>query len=238
MKIAPMTKPAFMAALFCTAAALAPARATIVTMDLSGAFESIPRLGFGNNPFTATLTYDLDSLSYQNIVSPTQTNVFYGSQGPLGPVAGTGTFSLTSDYFSIFTQHVFLTYTRETGCTPVGNVPCAYFQISTGKNTNSDNTRLTFWTTDLATFSGPYLPEIAPSSSAVTYAEFYVRNPDGDRVAFINRSALDPNAPFSQLAFGGAGGVPEPASWALLIAGFGLTGAVLRRRRAILPATA
>ena len=29
-----------------------------------------------------------------------------------------------------------------------------------------------------------------------------------------------------------AAGVPEPASWALLIAGFGLTGAVLRRRRA------
>ena len=29
-----------------------------------------------------------------------------------------------------------------------------------------------------------------------------------------------------------AGGVPEPAAWALLIAGFGLTGAALRRRRA------
>ena len=28
------------------------------------------------------------------------------------------------------------------------------------------------------------------------------------------------------------GGVPEPASWALMIAGFGLTGATLRRRRA------
>jgi hypothetical protein len=34
------------------------------------------------------------------------------------------------------------------------------------------------------------------------------------------------------LAFAGAA-VPEPASWALLIAGFGLTGAVMRRRRAI-----
>ena len=29
----------------------------------------------------------------------------------------------------------------------------------------------------------------------------------------------------------GAGGVPEPASWALLIAGFGLTGAALRARK-------
>jgi len=30
---------------------------------------------------------------------------------------------------------------------------------------------------------------------------------------------------------GGAGAVPEPASWAMLIAGFGLTGAAMRRRR-------
>ena len=35
------------------------------------------------------------------------------------------------------------------------------------------------------------------------------------------------------LTFGGAGGaVPEPASWAMLIAGFGIVGASMRRRRA------
>jgi hypothetical protein len=33
---------------------------------------------------------------------------------------------------------------------------------------------------------------------------------------------------------GAVGGVPEPASWAMLIAGFGLTGAAMRRKRAIL----
>ena len=33
------------------------------------------------------------------------------------------------------------------------------------------------------------------------------------------------------------GGVPEPASWALLIAGFGLTGATMRRRRAAMGVT-
>lgn len=45
---------------------------------------------------------------------------------------------------------------------------------------------------------------------------FYVYTTDGD----FGRGAFSVSM------------VPEPASWALLIAGFGLTGAVLRRRRA------
>ncbi len=39
----------------------------------------------------------------------------------------------------------------------------------------------------------------------------------------INNRRIDPNA--------GPGGVPEPASWAMLIAGFGLVGGAARRRR-------
>jgi hypothetical protein len=35
---------------------------------------------------------------------------------------------------------------------------------------------------------------------------------------------------------GGGGGVPEPSTWALMISGFGLAGAMLRRRRATLAA--
>jgi PEP-CTERM motif len=35
------------------------------------------------------------------------------------------------------------------------------------------------------------------------------------------------------LTIGAAGAVPEPASWAMLIAGFGLVGATARRRRAV-----
>ena len=36
----------------------------------------------------------------------------------------------------------------------------------------------------------------------------------------------------SEVTFNGTTGVPEPASWALMIGGFGLAGAALRRRRA------
>ncbi|MFZ4689379.1 MAG: PEPxxWA-CTERM sorting domain-containing protein [Polymorphobacter sp.] len=214
--------------------ALTPARATVVTMQMSGFFRAIPNLGFGNNPFSAVLTYDLDALSYTNIISPTFSNVHYGSQTPDGPALGTGTFSLTSDYFSFTTQRVFVNYTRETQCSPLNIVGgCAQFQMTMGSANDSYATRLTFTTTDIATFSGPFLPGVAPSSTSVTYAELYVRNPLGDRIAFIGREQIEPNAPFSQLAFGpAAGGVPEPASWALLITGFGLTGGVMRRRRA------
>jgi hypothetical protein len=37
---------------------------------------------------------------------------------------------------------------------------------------------------------------------------------------------------FDDLPGGGTGVVPEPASWAMLITGFGLVGAAARRRRA------
>ncbi|WP_293676028.1 PEPxxWA-CTERM sorting domain-containing protein [uncultured Phenylobacterium sp.] len=38
---------------------------------------------------------------------------------------------------------------------------------------------------------------------------------------------------FRQFYGGGAGPVPEPAAWAMMIAGFGLSGAMLRRRRTL-----
>lgn len=39
------------------------------------------------------------------------------------------------------------------------------------------------------------------------------------------------NAGLSDISFSATGAVPEPASWAMLIAGFGLVGATARRRR-------
>ena len=52
----------------------------------------------------------------------------------------------------------------------------------------------------------------------------------GDGTGFANASANIRSVVFT---FPGAGGVPEPASWALMIAGFGLVGSAMRRRGAV-----
>lgn len=52
------------------------------------------------------------------------------------------------------------------------------------------------------------------------------------RPSFVGQGA-GPFGGWSARRISTPNGVPEPASWAMLIAGFGLTGAVARRRRAL-----
>jgi hypothetical protein len=54
------------------------------------------------------------------------------------------------------------------------------------------------------------------------------KNP-GDESAYVTDWAVGEQ--FRNYAFKDTGGVPEPATWALMISGFGLAGAALRRRR-------
>jgi hypothetical protein len=58
---------------------------------------------------------------------------------------------------------------------------------------------------------------------------------DFSRIVFTesdgNNAFPDANIGYDTLRFAGTGGVPEPAAWTLLIAGFGLIGASLRRTR-------
>lgn len=61
------------------------------------------------------------------------------------------------------------------------------------------------------------------------------------RVAFQDLSGLDVNTVTDKAYITVdhiAAGVPEPASWALMIGGFGMVGAMLRRRRAAMAAAA
>ena len=57
------------------------------------------------------------------------------------------------------------------------------------------------------------------------------RNPHGlSHIAFFSAPGG------TDIGIGPGPGVPEPASWALMIAGFGMVGTALRRRKAVLAA--
>ena len=59
---------------------------------------------------------------------------------------------------------------------------------------------------------------------------FFLSGGTNYTVSFVGLSAADNTAFIDDVAISS---VPEPASWALMIAGFGLTGAAMRRRAAI-----
>ena len=64
------------------------------------------------------------------------------------------------------------------------------------------------------------------------YSSFFVPFAGTAHSVLIDAAPLSAN--FDDLRFGtvaGAGGVPEPAAWALMLMGFGFTGAAMRRRR-------
>ncbi len=75
------------------------------------------------------------------------------------------------------------------------------------------------WGFDIERFAGPgYIYSSRTSNGSVDHGNF-----ESESGYTYN---VDPNWTITTTA-----DVPEPASWALLIAGFGLTGAVMRRRR-------
>ena len=70
-------------------------------------------------------------------------------------------------------------------------------------------------------------PGLLPSGAYLTITKTGIPLPGIQAVPGQTLSTFDP-------AFSGSfGAVPEPASWALLVAGFGLVGSVLRRRGAV-----
>lgn len=95
------------------------------------------------------------------------------------------------------------------GCTQGGAIACAATQNSITPGTGTLSL--------LATAGG-----IVTITALVENLDGPGRNPSG----FILAGSALLNDP-------GTGGVPEPASWAMLLGGFGLTGLALRRRRAL-----
>lgn len=57
-------------------------------------------------------------------------------------------------------------------------------------------------------------------------------------LGILNNGGQQPNVSHISFWTGPAGGIPEPATWAMMIAGFGLTGAAMRRRKTFTSVTA
>jgi hypothetical protein len=89
----------------------------------------------------------------------------------------------------------------------------------------------------LATLNLPTTPNGA-GNPACFGANFCPYSPIGVSFAgtamSVDFGGVENQVAFADITFGSStpGGVPEPASWALMISGFGLAGAALRRRRA------
>jgi PEP-CTERM motif len=102
------------------------------------------------------------------------------------------------------------------------------------------------WDTDVSAGAMNSASGIAFHNDLMTGVSFASGNVDASTIGTITSftfnaaglNALNANAGGlygfgGTLSVAGAPGVPEPASWAMLIAGFGLTGAVMRRRRTL-----
>jgi len=86
--------------------------------------------------------------------------------------------------------------------------------------------------------NGSAIGSLTPSTTTGQWSQFYVQWNSGSNtsadIALVNANTVRDGNDFvlDDIAFGTTRpGAPEPATWALMIGGLGLTGATLRRRR-------
>ncbi len=146
-------------------------------------------------------------------------------------VAGGQALTITGGAVSLDAgSHTVEVYTRSG--TVVGNLtPAGWTLISTinGIVGGGEGTQTFFDFTDFAMAAGSTTGTVVGGVVA-SDANLSIRSGFGRSYAFgSDFSPRDFNGSITYTI--GAGAIPEPASWALLLAGFGLTGAVARRRR-------
>ena len=97
--------------------------------------------------------------------------------------------------------------------------------------------KLTFYNSNFSVAGSSYTfnksTPVAPTSVSEFAYSASLPNVTGQYVRYTVLAANGPNPGLSNISFNA---VPEPATWALMIGGFGLAGTALRRRRAAVPA--
>lgn len=79
----------------------------------------------------------------------------------------------------------------------------------------------------------PFMESIGGDRGFVTYSYQFIANVSGSFQLGFGTLSGDNIGPIVDNVLVTQAGVPEPATWAMLIAGFGIVGATMRRRRAI-----
>lgn len=113
-----------------------------------------------------------------------------------------------------------------------------YFATDTTFNMNVFCGQGCNWTT--TSFNGFVLSDVSSTVDAFTGVTINAATNylgfDASRVSFdadniyVNLQGLTANGTITLDINGAAGGIPEPAAWAMMLAGFGLVGAAMRRR--------
>ena len=186
-------------------------------------------------PASATTVFTT-TLSSLNQVPPVESSA-----------SGTGSLTFTPDYNSFTVLMNFTSLSSAvTGAhvhccnTAQGNAPIAVeFTLPTNLPTTGLISGTITGAYDL-TMASTYTPEfLAAGGGTAVGARNLFLNGVGNGLAYLNiHSAAYPDGEIrGQLAAGSpVGGVPEPASWALMITGFVLVGGAMRRRSAVVTA--
>jgi hypothetical protein len=146
-----------------------------------------------------------DTTSFTIVTDADLTNVSFGASGG---IPGAGTWNIAD------------------GTVNAGTTTLAFLDFGGPFSYDYDD----FYTgAEDFTFSASYL------GNTVTAAFSPSNNQSGGFVGFLgnNVDGWESDANVESTLVATAGGVPEPASWALMIGGFGMAGAALRRRRVV-----
>lgn len=107
----------------------------------------------------------------------------------------------------------------------------APFATGIGGALSAVNTGWGVFTTGLTATSGSVGATFGNGDAAIVYANGGRTIWNGFLTDTVNSSQLYQNE--LAFVFGGSGAVPEPATWAMMIAGFGLVGGAMRRRQSV-----
>ena len=204
----------------------APASATVVTMNISGNWQ--PLNGGPLDPFTGTISYDTSTLSYVN----GNDNSTYGNSTT---GLNSGSYNVSWDGLNYSAPIGQITVAYQTTFCNVGFVaPCLFMDFNLlPAERGFTSGRMIVALDAIAPFNSNILPDVAFSSANAVWASFQLFQTNvGDRYTTVGfNPTISQNATGgATLSFGPAGAVPEPASWLMLILGFGLAGTALRTR--------